>query len=217
MPRQAGFTLVEIAIVLVIIGLLLGGVLKVQELIENGRIKNAVATLNGTSVAVNAYRDRYRSLPGDDRGAQERGWASADNGGGDGVLGSAGDDPFATGGASENIGFWRHLRFAGLIKGNPETTGADARPRQDNPFDGEMGVTFGVLAGPAGGSMPLSLCMANVPGKAAISMDNQMDDGVPATGSVRASVQTAVTTAPAATAASGAYTENSHYAVCRTL
>lgn len=217
MQRQEGFTLVEIAIVLVIIGLLLGGVLKVQELIENGRIKNAVATLNGTSVAVNAYRDRYRSLPGDDRGAQERGWTSADNGSGDGVVGTGGDDPFATGGASENIGFWRHLRFAGLIKGNPETTGADARPRQDNPFDGEMGVTFGVLAAPSGGTMPLSLCMANVPGKAAISMDNQMDDGVPGTGSVRASLQTAVNSPPAAAAATASYTENSSYALCRAL
>ena len=217
MQRQAGFTLVEIAIVLVIIGLLLGGVLKVQELIESGRIKNAIATLNGTSVAVNAYRDRYRSLPGDDHGAKERGWSSAENGGGDGLVGGAGDDPFATAGASENIGFWRHLRFAGLIKGNPENTGAEARPRQDNPFTGEMGVTFGVLAAPGGGVMPLSLCIANVPGKAAISMDNQMDDGVPATGSVRASVQAAVTTPPAATAASGAYTESSNYAVCRAL
>ena len=38
--RQAGFTLVEIAIVLVIIGLLLGGVLKGQELVNNAKVKN---------------------------------------------------------------------------------------------------------------------------------------------------------------------------------
>jgi prepilin-type N-terminal cleavage/methylation domain-containing protein len=44
---QSGFTLVEIAIVLVIIGLLLGGVLKGQELIENGRVKNAANDMNG--------------------------------------------------------------------------------------------------------------------------------------------------------------------------
>ncbi len=44
---QSGFTLVEIAIVLVIIGLLLGGVLKGQELIENGRVKNAASDMNG--------------------------------------------------------------------------------------------------------------------------------------------------------------------------
>ena len=63
---QSGFTLVEIAIVLVIIGLLLGGVLKGQELIENGRVKSAAADMNGITAAYNSYLDRYRKLPGDD-------------------------------------------------------------------------------------------------------------------------------------------------------
>ena len=63
---QSGFTLVEIAIVLVIIGLLLGGVLKGQELIENGRVKNAANDMNGIVAAYNSYLDRYRKLPGDD-------------------------------------------------------------------------------------------------------------------------------------------------------
>ena len=57
---QSGFTLVEIAIVLVIIGLLLGGVLKGQELIENGRVKNAANDMNGIVAAYNSYLDRYR-------------------------------------------------------------------------------------------------------------------------------------------------------------
>ena len=63
---QAGFTLVEIAIVLVIVGLLLAGVLKGQELIENSRVKAAAGEMNGVSAAFNAYRDRFRTLPGDD-------------------------------------------------------------------------------------------------------------------------------------------------------
>ena len=46
---QSGFTLVEIAIVLVIIGLLLGGVLKGTELIENSKVKRAITEVNGTS------------------------------------------------------------------------------------------------------------------------------------------------------------------------
>ena len=50
---QSGFTLVEIAIVLVIIGLLLGGVLKGQEMIENARIKSIVNDMNGVSAAYN--------------------------------------------------------------------------------------------------------------------------------------------------------------------
>ena len=50
--RQRGFTLVEIAIVLVIIGLLLGGILKGQEMITQARIKNIINDFNGVTVRV---------------------------------------------------------------------------------------------------------------------------------------------------------------------
>ena len=70
--RQAGFTLVEIAIVLVIIGLLLGGVLKGQELITQAKIKNVANDFNGISAAIYGYQDRYKQLPGDDSGAAAR-------------------------------------------------------------------------------------------------------------------------------------------------
>jgi len=69
---EAGFTLVEIAIVLVIIGLLLGGILKGQEMITQAKIKNAINDFNGVTVAVTSYQDRYRALPGDDKGATAR-------------------------------------------------------------------------------------------------------------------------------------------------
>ena len=62
---QGGFTLVEIAIVLVIVGLLLAGVLKGQELIENSKIKNIAKDMDGITSAVLSYRDRYKALPGD--------------------------------------------------------------------------------------------------------------------------------------------------------
>src|SRR6266852_2344422 len=69
---EAGFTLVEIAIVLVIIGLLLGGILKGQEMITQAKIKNAINDFNGVTVAVTSYQDRYRALPGDDLNATTR-------------------------------------------------------------------------------------------------------------------------------------------------
>src|SRR3954463_16541474 len=87
MKAQAGFTLVEIAIVLVIIGLLLGGILKGQEMITQAKIKNVINDFNGLSAAVNSYRDRYRMLPGDDNGADTRwGIAATLKGDGDGVI-----------------------------------------------------------------------------------------------------------------------------------
>ncbi len=64
--KQSGFTLVEIAIVLVIIGLLLGGVLKGQELINSAKVKNMINDYRATSTFVFAYQDRFRALPGDD-------------------------------------------------------------------------------------------------------------------------------------------------------
>src|SRR5207244_4180406 len=88
--RQQGFTLVEIAIVLVIIGLLLGGILKGQEMITQAKIKNVIADFSGVSAAYHGYQDRYRAIPGDDPNADTR-WASMTNpvpvkGDGHGIL-----------------------------------------------------------------------------------------------------------------------------------
>jgi prepilin-type N-terminal cleavage/methylation domain-containing protein len=83
---QKGFTLVEIAIVLVIIGLLLGGILKGQEMITQAKIKNVVADFSGISAAYYGYQDRYRAIPGDDPNAGTR-WSGAGAGNGDGVVG----------------------------------------------------------------------------------------------------------------------------------
>ena len=86
--RQQGFTLVEIAIVLVIIGLLLGGILKGQEMITQAKIKNVIADFSGVSAAYHGYQDRYRAIPGDDPNAASR-WTTAPaaiSGSGNGVV-----------------------------------------------------------------------------------------------------------------------------------
>ena len=106
LARQAGFTLVEIAIVLVIIGLLLGGVLKGQELIENAKIKNVINDLKGISAAYYSYQDRYKAIPGDDAAASAR-FVGAVNGGGNGTitgLYSAATTPLVA--ATESNNFW---------------------------------------------------------------------------------------------------------------
>ena len=64
--QQSGFTLVEIAIVLVIIGLLLGGILKGQELINSAKVKNLANDFRVIPTYIYAFQDKYRSIPGDD-------------------------------------------------------------------------------------------------------------------------------------------------------
>ena len=213
---QSGFTLVEIAIVLVIIGLLLGGVLKGQELIENGRVKNAANDMNGISAAYNSYLDRYRRLPGDDGPnlaaltARGGSWANitafGDN---NGIVASTAANTFTGGG--ESTAFFQHLRAAGFITGNPADAGANAPPV--NAWGGRVGIV-NVVNIQGRTVARLLVCLGNVPGKAAAALDIQLDDGNPAQGSFRA---TAGPNNVAPGAAPAAYNEDQTYTVCRDL
>jgi prepilin-type N-terminal cleavage/methylation domain-containing protein len=226
---QKGFTLVEIAIVLVIIGLLLGGILKGQEMITQAKIKNVIADMSGVSAAMYGYQDRYKALPGDDKNANPR-WSSTTPGNGDGYIqGVYNLAPPATlasttqTATTESVMFWHHLRLAGFVSG----TGAD---QPFNAVSGKMGVQTGDGAAPGsvtgvlsdGAGTPtkfssLMLCSGNLPDKIAISVDAQTDDGTGKKGSVRGQKQG--TPGEAVAAAASDYTEDgvSTYIVCRTL
>jgi prepilin-type N-terminal cleavage/methylation domain-containing protein len=214
--RQRGFTLVEIAIVLVIIGLLLGAILKGQELIENSRVKNASNEISSIRAGAFGYLDRYKALPGDDGGLarlQARGssWVPVTGfGNTDGTLGAAAN-PFANPNA-EHLGFWQHLRAAGFITGDPALAGVQALPK--NAFGGLTGVA--VLVAQMGNFNQRVVCMSQVPGKAGTALDNQLDDGRPDAGSLRATLQVgAGNAAPAGLAA--AYSEDQKYTICTAL
>src|SRR5450631_3504157 len=88
MRKQSGFTLIEIAIVLVIIGLLLGGVLKGQELIQSARTRNLISTDDGIKAAFFGFQDRFRAYPGDYTQATQNiaGVAAGSNGNGNGQI-----------------------------------------------------------------------------------------------------------------------------------
>src|SRR5262245_55697330 len=180
-----GFTLVEIAIVLVIIGLLLGGILKGQEMITQAKTKNVIADFSGISTAYHSYQDRYRATPGDDSGAAGR-WAvapAAISGNANGAVGGAYNADCAAATPPESCQWWDHLRRAGFIAGN----GA-VQPL--NTVGGMIGVQTGDTAGGAalGGLSGLILCSANLPDKIALAVDTQLDNGLSASGSVRATL-----------------------------
>jgi len=214
---QSGFTLVEIAIVLVIVGLLLGGVLKGTELIENSKVKRAANEINGVSAAYHSYVDRYSRIPGDDGNAaivQARGaaWTGVLGGNNNGVLAITLNQTFNAGNG-EGTAFWQHLKAAGFIKGDPTDAGVAAMPR--NAFGGVVGVTAQSMGGGLAG---LKVCLSQVPGKSAVALDNQLDDGLGQTGNIRATLGVAANnTPPSASALTADYIEDNEYTVCARL
>lgn len=193
---EQGFTLIELSIVLVIIGLLVGGVIKGQELIKGARQNNLENAFQGYVAAVNNYMGTYRALPGDDNrvaGAGER-WSSITNmtdGNGDGVL-DAGEEP----------DFWQHLRAAGLI------VGADTDNTQPtNPFGGRFRAMNN-----GGGFTGAVLCALEVPGDVYMRMEMKSDDGTSDGGDLRGG--TAVNPGAADT---GAIDLAEDYFVCQRL
>ena len=112
MKKQSGFTLIEIAIVLVIIGLLLGGVLKGQELITSARVRNLISQQDGIKAAYFGFQDRFRALPGD------YATASATQNIANVLFGGDGNGQLLnSGGNNEQTIAWNHLTAAGFLNG----------------------------------------------------------------------------------------------------
>lgn len=131
---RAGFSLVELSIVLVILGLLVGGILGGQSLIRAAELRTITTDAERYRTAVFNFRQKYHSLPGDTLLA-ERLWGKMDscppednytpsparltcNGDGDGLLGPNPDIYDVGSNRTEWFGFWQHLANAGLISGN---------------------------------------------------------------------------------------------------
>ena len=215
LKSQAGFTLVELAIVMIIIGLLIGGVLKGQQLITNAQIAATVAQIKGIDAATTSFRDMYNALPGDMLTPTTRlpncaAALCATPGNGNGTLTN-------TPGVVPTIGneggvFFVHLAAAGLLTG-VDSGGAALNPTWGGSFPGtkvpgggiwassDPGVAADFLGAisavgvPGGLWLTLLATPAAAPGAAAglyltpnqaARIDTKLDDGLPDQGTVRA-------------------------------
>jgi prepilin-type N-terminal cleavage/methylation domain-containing protein len=195
--ESTGFTLIEVAIVLVVIGLLLGGVLKGQELIGNTKVKAYAADFRNVPVALYGYQDRFKALPGDDpnvvshlAGATKALMPASAQG--NGVI----DGPWdTTDGTNESCLFWQHVRLANLAPGptNVDCSSANSTYLPRNTNGGRIGIQSNTGLATITGQIPGTyvVCSNNIPGQYVSQIDTLLDDGDPQTGSVRAILQSA--------------------------
>ncbi len=179
--HQSGFTLIEIAIVLVIIGLLLGGILKGQELINSARVKNLASDFRNIPVFIYGYQDKFKALPGDDAGADTHVngiLATPVATRGNGVIDGAWNSPIQT---DESYLFWEHVRRAGLAPGSTDTTKPGVYAPK-NALGGPIGIQSAQPFTGLNGSY--FICSGSILGKYAKQLDIQLDDGDTATGSL---------------------------------
>ncbi|MDL1957266.1 MAG: prepilin-type N-terminal cleavage/methylation domain-containing protein [Candidatus Desulfofervidus auxilii] len=165
MRKERGFTLIEIAIVLVIIGLLIGAILKGQSMIQNAKIKRVKSDIDGIAAAVYSYQDKYGFLPGDD--PIDR-FSLSCTGDADGIWDWA-----------ERICAWRELIAAGFVSGDASLT-SETQVAKTSPFGGRYLFRYNGTLGKN------YILVDNIPSDAAESLDQRYDDGIYNQGDIQA-------------------------------
>lgn len=125
------FSLVELSMVLVIMGVLIGAIFKGQELLDTAKIQSIVSDVQQIKMAINAYHDTYNAFPGDDAKASQRFGQDAVSGNGDGVI----DE-------TESANVWMHLYKAGDMASSSAPTSKLGGSYQvlSNPTEAMSGV-----------------------------------------------------------------------------
>ena len=207
--RESGFTLVEIAIVVAVVGLLIGGVMKGSEMITNARLKRIENDQSQIAATIMTYQDRYRQLPGDDSLASQRFSIYTDgkndpapidiNGGGDGYL----DGDWIAAANTETANVWKHLRASGLIDGSGDD---DSQPKNAN----------GGVIGLRDTSLQLTgivTVFGSLEGQVMRILEARLDDGSPAEGRIQAELTAAQMNGNVASTAGAIYLEDTLYFV----
>lgn len=182
---QRGFTLVEVAIVLVIVGLILGGVFKGQALVDNARVRAISTEMTGFRTAWFSFQERYRSVPGDFAKASTQIDSAAAPGDGNGRI----DD------SQERAGVWQQLSLAGFISGNYDGSTATAGTANDvecapetcpqNPFSGYYKITYSSQAADSVSPAHEIFTGSQIPVNILSQLDAQLDDGNARSGKFR--------------------------------
>jgi len=203
MNKRAGFTLLELSIVLVIIGLVVGGVLVGNDLIKSAKLQKVIRESQSYQNSVAAFRLKYNALPGDmanpDEFFPDAVWNMAATGKGNNIILAI----------TEGADAWRQLMLANMIPAggmlghegctrvNTETCNAAfGSTRVRSAFSDKAGWVLGystktsknvVLFGGAGeiNNAPSYTDRAILSSLGAYSIDSKVDDGMPYTGSVR--------------------------------
>jgi len=187
--KQGGFTLIEIAVVLVIIGLLIGGVLKGQELINTARVRALSNTVDGITVAWFGFQDRYRAFPGDYTLASVNLRNVTTNGNGNGLISSD----------AERAMVWVHLKAAGYINGGFDNNAATVVATEyacpiincpDNGFGSGLNLSYGALnQTQAAAATPILahelITGRGIPVEVLAELDRKVDDGDAGSGSMQ--------------------------------
>ena len=175
--KHQGFTLVELAIVLTIIGIIMGAVLKGQELIWNAKVKRLQNQIKEFQTAFYTYYDKYGYYPGDDPTASSR-WSNAPNGNGNGFV----EGGYCSG-DEESCYIWRHLRYANIISGNPNETNPNVLLPK-HVFGGHVDMFTGTYTVGGQTRSGLWITLRNLEASAAAALDRAIDDGRCDTGSM---------------------------------
>lgn len=181
---RKGFTLVELSIVLVIIGLLIGGVLKGKAMIDNAKQKRVKSDIDGVVSAVYNYQDKYGFLPGDDTtdiSATSLAVAGCTGGNGDGLFSNATEDTCA----------WRAIIAAGFVSGDKTKT-TEVEVAKRSPYGGRYLFRYGNNINGSNQSGNY-VYVENVPLSVIEDLDRKYDDGVYNTGELTSNRDYALT------------------------
>jgi prepilin-type N-terminal cleavage/methylation domain-containing protein len=190
--RQKGFSLVEVAIVLVIIGMLRGGIIKGQEMVNSAKVRNLADVSAAIQTAYFGFIDRYRNVPGDWGAAPAAtaiGVAITGGGNNNGRL----DNPPGASVYNEASALWEQVSKAGFIQGAYLGT-PNVEPNTTNnlsPLNAFNNVVTIGRTGDFEGVSPVKLHVVvgrGVPVNIIQELDIKVDDGVPNTGIIRATV-----------------------------